>query len=329
MNHREAVRVALSVPDSAPRSERPLLLLGLVATLTLLAGVVWWLSGEPWFGQVELTFVVGFVLAATVVGYGVAREQVGPRIWLAALMGLAPLAYAISDWTDFYALDYPAGLNPRIEVLAALTCTAGSIGVLARKSWARWLALAAALAGMGTGSLNLLGQLGDPSAYAWVYSITVVFSGIVGVALLGPSVRAEFETEGADGIWSSKEPAVRAIRWTVLSQLVAVPMLLVYAWSQPIVLETRTAAVVLAFVLGGAALLSMGRKLAGPVLLVFGGPALLVLTAVTAWHAQAMEAPALNIIGYYACFWVPAGVISTVAGCVLARPVLRLWKQLD
>lgn len=335
MNHRGVRRVALAVPDpAASRPERLLLLSGLAATLALLFTSVWWLGarGALGLGVLELGFVGGFVLAALILACAVVRDRVGLRVGVAALMALAPGAYVLAELCGVGPA-YPGwSSSARVEVLTALVCTVGAVGLVARKSWARWLALAAALAGIGTGGLNYLGVLfgrfGGPTIQAWCFVLAIVFSALVGLALVGPSVRGQFESRGADGIWSSREPAVRAIRWSVLAQLVAIPMLLVYAWSQPIVAQTQMPAVVLAAVLAGAALLSMARKLAGAALLVLGGPGLLVLAAVSAWHAHAMGAQELSIIGYYACFWVPAGLISTVAGFVLARPVVELWRQL-
>ena len=239
-----------------------------------------------------------------------------------------PLVYLVCQTRGWGVAHYPEWSSSQvIEVFGAVACTAGSIGVLMRRSWARWIALAAALSGIGTGGLNLMGRWGEASLEAWVYALTVVFSAIVLITLIGSKVRATFETEGGDGLWSSREPAVRAIRWTVLSQLVAIPMLLIFVFAQPVVPEMRIPALILALVLGCAALLSMGRKLAGAVLLVLGGPALLVLTALTAWLAQ-WEPWTWRIVGYYACFWIPAGLISMVAGFVLVRPVVKLWKQL-
>ena len=307
------------------------MLLGLLAPLALISTAAWGsmaLHGA-WFGACERVFVAGLIVAVGVAALGVARGEVGLRVWLAALMALAPLAYALADFSG-HGLAYPVYESAAIAWLAALVCSVGAVGLVLRRSWARWLALAAALSGLGTSGLNIISSLAHPDAQTWVYALTLTYSAIVGLALVGPSVRAQFESEGADGLWSSRELSVRSVRGAVLSQLVAIPMLMVYAWVQPVVPETKNAALVLAVVLGAAALLSMGRKLSGALLLSLGGPALLVLTALSAWLAHVEgEGRELAIIGYYACFWIPAGLVSTFAGVVLARPVLRLWRQLD
>jgi hypothetical protein len=44
------------------------------------------------------------------------------------------------------------------------------------------------------------------------------------------------------------------------------------------------------------------------------------------WGSNAIEPGSLQIMGYYAVFWVPAGLASVVAGGVLLGPVLALWR---
>ena len=56
----------------------------------------------------------------------------------------------------------------------------------------------------------------------------------------------------------------------------------------------------------------------------------MVLAGVTAWLAHAGGVPGhLNIAGYYACFWGPAGVIATLTGVALIKPVWALWSRLE
>ena len=276
----------------------------------------------------ERAIVASLVVAGCVVGWSVITGRVGVRVWVAAVMALAPATQVLAEWSG-RGLSYEVWESQRIALLVAVACSVGAVGLMLRKSWARWLALAAALGGIGTGGLNIVWTIADPQLLTWIQALEISFSAIVGLALVGPSVRAQFESEGADGLWSSSDLAVRSIRWTVLSQLVAIPMLLVYAWVQPIVPQTRGMALVLAAVLGVGALLCMGRKLLGAIVMSLAGPALLILAGLTAWFAHSRGAPGhLHVAGYYACFWAPAGVISTIAGLRLAKPVWRLWHEL-
>lgn len=317
--------------EAPRRLERPLLLLGLAAALALLACAASWsvrVSG-PWFGPIERAIVAGLALSAGLAGFAVLTRRVGLRIWLAAVMALGPVIHFCAEVSG-HGLSYSVWDSPRIGLLCALACTTGALGLVLRKAWARWMALAAAIGGVGTSGLNIVNTMGIQHEMTWIHAVAICFSAIVGLALLGPSVREQFEREGEAGLWSSSDWSVRGIRATVLSQLVAIPMLLVYAWMQPIVPQTRTMALVLALVLGLGALLTMGRKLLGALCLVLAGPALLVLTATTAWLAHASGDPVnTSIASYYACFWTPAGLISTLTGLALVKPVWRLWSQLD
>lgn len=312
--------------ERARRIERVSLSTGLVGAAALIVSTLLWSRSlaDTWAGPAECALVAALLSMAALAGYGVIRDEVRPRIWAATLLALAPGLELVGELSGL-RLEYPLWEDRGWAILIALGCTVGAIGLLYRRSWARWMALAGAAAGLGTAGLNGIGTLlAEPGLDTWKYALVFSFSATVGLALVGPSVRAEFEAEGADGIWSARDPVVRWIRWSVLSTLVAAPMLVTYAWVQPIVAQTEVAAFVLAIVLGVGAVLCMARKVLGAVLLTLAGPALLVLTAVTAWlaHGQGM----LDIAGYYACFWVPAGVVSTIAGFMLAKPLVGLLR---
>ncbi len=60
----------------------------------------------------------------------------------------------------------------------------------------------------------------------------------------------------------------------ILTAFAAVPMLLVYAWVQPIVPATQTTAVVLAALLALGAILAVRGKLVGALMLVLAGAGL-------------------------------------------------------
>jgi hypothetical protein len=313
------------------RFERPLLVAGLIGVAGLLAAATWWARAgdHHGFGAGEVVIAALVAVAAVLVGVGVVRERPALRIYAAAGLSLGPLLEICAERTGVYQPSVTIWEHPVLALLAATVCTVGAFGLVRRCSWARWLAFAGAGAGLGTSGLNGLGSLATASIgpQACMYALIFGFCGVVGLALLGSQVRAEFAGE-REGLWASSDPIVRGVRATVLTQLVALPMLVVYALVQPIVSATAVPALLLAALLGLSALACMARKLAGALGLALGGPALLLLTGATAWLAHAHGDPReLAIVGYYACFWLPAGVIATVTGAAMIRPLLGLWRR--
>ena len=325
-------------PSRSP--ERRLLSVGLLAAVApMLAAFAWALvtggsecaAAEDGIalGRADYGFIAAILAGAGLVGLGIARERPDLRILAAAALSLGPLAENLAELAG-YVPPVVLWKHPAMALLSALVCTVGAVGLVQRRAWARWLALAGAAAGVGSAGLNGIGTvLEQPCLHTCLFALSFGFSAAVGVALLGPSVRAEFERD-RDAVWASPDPIAKRLRWMVLTQLVAIPMLVVYALIQPIVPATATAALVLAGVLGASAGLCLARKLVGALGLAIAGPALLVLTAVTAWQAQAAGGfPLLRIASYYACFWLPAGVVASATAIALIRPVLGLWRELD
>jgi hypothetical protein len=113
------------------------------------------------------------------------------------------------------------------------------------------------------------------------------------------------------------------LRLALIAAFLAVPMLLVYAWMQPIVPATATTAVVLAAALAIAGTLAVRGKLIGAILLVAAGCGL---------AAQAIATTALapddvrKLTYYYDVFWAPAALLAIVCGVLMVRPMLRLLR---
>lgn len=148
---------------------------------------------------------------------------------------------------------------------------------------------------------------------------------MIGLSLLGPRMREAFLARSdADGLWRSSHRLVRSVRWTILTNLIAVPMLLVYAWVQPVVPSTRLAALVLAALLGLGTALAMGRKVVGALLLSVGGLGLLVQTLATLSLGGRAQ---LYITSYYTVFWLPAALASLICAALLARPLRDHLRQ--
>lgn len=216
-------------------------------------------------------------------------------------------------------------------VLAAgtLLCIAG---LIAQRAWARWIAIALGFAGIGCGVLNGINFWADsgtpyPADEVWFHqSCNLEWVNLVtatgGFALVTNLVaaRARFT---ANPTWSSRERVVVWLRLALIAAFLAVPMLLVYAWMQPIVPATATTAVVLAAALAVAGTLAVRGKLIGAILLVAGGCGL---------AAQAIATTALahedyrRMTYYYDVFWAPAAILAIVCGVLMVRPMLRLLR---
>jgi peptidoglycan/LPS O-acetylase OafA/YrhL len=113
------------------------------------------------------------------------------------------------------------------------------------------------------------------------------------------------------------------VRPMLVTAFAAAPMLLVYAWLQPIVPETRVTAIILTIALAAGAVVTVRGKLVGAFVLVLAGLGLLVQSAVTLAHAPDAQR---GIAGYYLVFWLPAAVCAIVCGVRLAGPTWRLLR---
>jgi hypothetical protein len=224
----------------------------------------------------------------------------------------------------------PPELKFAIVISAAIVLTI--VGLLARRQWGRWLALAFGAAALGCGALNLIyywKPSGTPNLYYpdWYADVcrTTCFhmvTALGGVVIVVNTIAAS-DIFQSSATWSRRDGVIRWLRASMVATFVAVPMLLVYAWMQPLVATTKPTALVLAGVLAMGAFLGVRGKLVGALLLVLGGAGLAVQTAMT---TTLTHGPTRTISYYYAAFWVPCALILLVTGCVLARPTLRLLR---
>ncbi len=195
-----------------------------------------------------------------------------------AVMGVAKLAGTQLFSTEFFG-------DPRYAVFITGLLVLNIVGLIRGVFLARWLSFALAVGGVASGGLNLLGVGRIQSSYSWSLAIGVAGSLFILANLAGRAQREFFE-QGTSPLWSSDEPLLRSIRHTIIAFMVAIPMLLVYTWIQPIVPETASTALPLAIFLVASILASVKRWVLGAVGLVLGGAALLLQAGATFYLAS-------------------------------------------
>jgi hypothetical protein len=252
-----------------------------------------------------------------------------------------PVALLAANTT--FMLARAAGVNhlgplPSPDVKFAIVISAAMLlaigGLVARRQWGRWMGLAFGAAAIGCGGLNLFyywKPSGTPNLYYpdWYADVvrTTVFHMVtfLGGAVIVLNLVAASDIFQTSATWSRRDRVIRWLRASMVATFVALPMLLVYAWMQPLVATTKPTALVLAAVLAIGAFLGVRGKLVGALLLVIAGAGLAAQTVATTLLTQA--GPDRTISYYYAAFWVPAALILLVTGCVLAGPTLRLLRR--
>ncbi len=180
-------------------------------------------------------------------------------------------------------------------------------------------------AGIVSAGLNLVNFALTRHSYSWLLATHIAGCLIIISVLCGDDMRNWFR-RGSSRVWTSKEPMIQSLRMTILSHFAAIPMLLVYAWMQPVVEATAPYAVALAALLSVSVILASLRKVVGAVGLTIGGVSLLGfgLTTLLLRTGVSQSAWAGQVAAYYAVFWFPAGICALVCARHLAKPVTRL-----
>ncbi|MEO8699614.1 MAG: hypothetical protein ABI867_06200 [Kofleriaceae bacterium] len=287
-----------------------------------------------WIGSFELVVSGGLLVCAVATALATYTRSRRLGIGVAAFLLTANTAFVVGSVFGWKPIPTQGFASDKFAIVLAAGTMLGVVGLVARRQWARWLALALGAAGIGCGVLNAInywsisqtpyaGDLAwflDMCRVEWVHLVTAAGGALIVTNLV--ATRAAFT---APATWNQPDPVVRALRLSMIAAFVAVPMLLVYAWMQPIVPATATTAVVLAAALTVAATLAIRGKVAGALLLVLSGAGLLAQTIATAVLA---EGPQQGVVtGYYAFFWVPAAVLALVTGALMVRPTLRLLRS--
>ncbi|HTL36081.1 MAG TPA: hypothetical protein VL326_23280 [Kofleriaceae bacterium] len=293
----------------------------------------WHLSATTsWLTPFEIVISCALVAASLVTIPAVLAGWRRVSIAVPVLLLAANVAFMLAR---AFGVQHLGSLPPPEMKFAIVICAAivlGIVGLVARRHWGRWLGLAFGAAAIGCGGLNLINywklsatpNLYYPDWYADVCRTTCFHM----VTLLGGVVIVINTVAASDAFkesatWSRRDGVIRWLRASMIATFVAVPMLLVYAWMQPLVASTKPTALVLAVVLAIGGFLGVRGKLVGALLLVLGGAGLAVQTAMTMSLAHG---PVRTISYYYAAFWIPCAAILLVTGCLLARPTLRLLR---
>jgi hypothetical protein len=236
-------------------------------------------------------------------------------VWLA---GFRPAGLMVSD-------DWP-------RAVLGITASAIAATTLARRRiWGRWLALAIAVCALVSTGINLARWAFVADVWKeWVHARVISFSGgaVLAATLAGPAVRDAFLAREGAQLWASPHRLVASVRRAVFANVVAIAMLLVYAWTQPLSPVTAWTAQALAVLLLVAVGLAAARKVVGAILLVIGGLGLAIQTVATVWIAhRSFAATGAVVAYYYVVFWAPAAALSLAAAHALARPVVALLRQ--
>lgn len=317
---------------------RRLTLLLVIMALVLAAASAWHLigAGTAWVTPFVAVISALLVLAVLATLPAVLANVTWLRLALPVVLLGANAGFIVAHELGVRLVSFTPYSSTRFALTLMAALVLGAIGLLRRRMWARWLYLALGAAAIGSGGLNAInywpvsGRV-DPLHVAWSHQtiescwgfLVSAIAGLVIVANLA-GAGAAFSAGPSHTAWTSDHRLVRVLRLLVVTALVAVPMLLVYAWMQPIVPATVVPAQLVAAVLTlGVAAAARGWVL-GALLLVVGGAGLLVVTAATYFGA---EAGTTRVASYYVVFWLPAALTSLACAGLLAGPVLRLLRR--
>ncbi len=300
------------------------LLLALLGSV-LAAYTAWLGNAESGTFELVCTGIIGLGAIGSVLA-----SATGSLRWQRAIAGSLFLVMAsiiLSNLLDLQLLSINPFPDPRYAsfLVGLLVLVVAGLN----RGWfvARWLALALAGGGILSSGLNLAPFALLACDYTWQLGIGLSGSVLILSNLLGSQQREHFEQHAAP-LWASPDPLLRSIRWTVLAFMAAIPLLLVYAWMQPIVPETAAYALPLALFLSIAIGLSVAGRVVGAIGLVIGGISLLLQAGFTIVLARdSLDPVHADIALYYATFWVPAGLTALYCGARMSAPLLRLLNR--
>ena len=256
----------------------------------------------------------------------VTGERPRLKIAVSSLLLLMMSGVVFCSFADVELLVFDPYSDDRYALFLASLLLLTAVGLQLRWFVIRWLAIALAVAGIMSAGFGLVRWYSEQGAHTWALALHIAGALLVVANLQGDEVRAHFEKH-ASPMWSSPDPVIRSIRWTILAFFAAILMLLVYAWMQPVVPATAGSALVLAAFFSVSIALAISRRVLGALGLVLGGVGLWVQTGVTVSGAYELSPQAGEISLYYAAFWLPAGLAALVCGVQMTGPLLALLKS--
>jgi hypothetical protein len=288
--------------------------LGTLALAVALApGWELWGGALPLGVSLALAVAVASGSAALWTGSVAGRRAVGAAV----LFGGSAILFASAGGAVLFGFGPPA----YSAALGAAVAIAG-VGVVLRRRWARWLALALGAAGGLSAGMNLVWFLPLAGAATWTFALWTAGCALIVAMLAGSDVASADRLGAREEVWRRRDPVVAWMRAAVVTALTAAPMLIVYGWLQAgAVPALRTPALVLAGFLVVAAAIAGSGRLFGALLLAAGAGGLLALSA----GVLALAAPGIRTFaGYYLVFWIPAAVCALVCAAQVARAASRL-----
>lgn len=293
-------------------------------------------ASTAWLTPFDVVVSLALVALCVVSVVAALSHRVGLRIAVPALLLGANVGFIIAHLTGHEVVRFAAYPSARFSITLAVAIAVGAVGLVRRRMWARWLYLALGAAAIGSGGLNAInfwsvsGHFDAHNAawstlmleQTWGYLISVV-AGLLIVGNLAP-IGDRFVAGPSHATWTSDLALMRTLRWLTVACLMAVPMLLVYAWVQPLVPATTTSALALAATLTLGVATAVRGRVIGTLILCAGGLGLAAQTVATYALATPQVQP---ITRYYAAFWLPAAALALVAAAQLAAPVARLLRR--
>jgi hypothetical protein len=289
------------------------------ATIAILAIAshlyVWW--GHWADASAAVWIASGCAVSGAVLGLVVPGRWVRAHTAIAGALMLAIASFAATRVIGRWPFAWDAMPDRRYAAFIAAMGLVVAVGLVRGAFWARWAAIAFSIGSMLGGVVNAIymRELRDESL--WLAGpIGVIGALTILSQLTRPGVREHFARHTQHALWTSRDRLVRATRWAAIANLAAAPMLLLYAFGQPVAPRTVISALVLAPLLGLGGVLVIARRSAGILVLGLGGLGLVAHTIATAEYVVAGNLP---VVGYYAMFWLPAALLGILAGVFAIR----------
>ena len=213
--------------------------------------------------------------------------------------------------------------------LFAVALAVGTVGLVQRKLWARWLGLGASLVGLV--NVGVAAHFFSPNMGMMLF---VLMPTTLLLTLIGRAMANDFiDAEPAGSVWRLNDKRLVLIALAVVMSVASVGILLIYAAATP---SLRATALSLALVLSlGAILVAAGRS-AG-LLLIFGAAIGIAGVGFDAAHVALSPIFTLEqlVSSHWPRYWssfaavilVPGAIAGVAAFAALAGPMMRFVRQ--